>query len=205
MPQHSTFRVLDRDSAREGVSYAHPRFQLKGTIQEPLPLQDGKWARKTEPKGGLGHHAHLALWNGVNSEWEVGIVGTLPVMPPSAPTGLSGELNSHIYWRCVGRVPLPSPWLGPLNGGSTLYLMVHPARKTESGEDGDQGPRGSFMASVVELCGSWQAGEQGSLDAAVATASLEDCAPQPSWYNRCGESVKLDALGVEKGQVGPWK
>lgn len=48
IPQHSTFRVLDRDSAREGVSYTHPRFQLKATIQEPLPLQDGKWARKTE-------------------------------------------------------------------------------------------------------------------------------------------------------------
>lgn len=48
--QHSTFtfRALNRDSAGEGVSCTHPRFQLKATIQEPLPLQDGKWARKTE-------------------------------------------------------------------------------------------------------------------------------------------------------------
>lgn len=48
--QHSTFtfRALNRDSAGEGVSCTHPCFQLKATIQEPLSLQDGKWARKTE-------------------------------------------------------------------------------------------------------------------------------------------------------------
>ena len=107
--------------------------------------------------------------------------------------------------QVCGQGDISEPMAGPLEWWGYSVPVAYPARKAESGENGDQGLRGSFMASVVELCGSWQAGEQGSLDAAVATASLEDCAPQPSWYNRCGESIKLDALGVEKGQVGPWK
>lgn len=52
IPQHSTFRALDQDSAGERVSYTHPHFQLKATIQDPLPLQD--WEGGQEDRVGRG-------------------------------------------------------------------------------------------------------------------------------------------------------
>ena len=113
--------------------------------------------------------------------------------------------SMSLVLQVCGQGDISEPIAGPPQRWGYSVPVAHPASKAESREGGDQGPRGSFVASVVGVCGCWQAGEQGGLDAAVATTSLEDCAPQPRWYDRCGASIELEALGVEKGQVGPWK
>lgn len=68
-----------------------------------------------------------------------------------------------------GQGDISEPIAGPPKWWGYSVPVAHPARKAESREGGDQGPRGSFVASMVEVCGCWQVGEQGSLDAAVAT------------------------------------
>ena len=49
-----------------------------------------------------------------------------------------------------GQGDISEPIAGPPKWWGYSVPVAHPARKAESREGGDQGPRGSFMASVVQ-------------------------------------------------------